>query len=303
MTQPPEAGPRPEGGPSVAIVTGASSGLGLAATAALVRDGATVIMACRNQVKGEQALATCTGSGQAVVAELDAARPESVEAFSRWFIDRYDRLDLLINNAGVMAPPPALTADGVELQWATNHLGHFALTGLLLDRLVNTEASRVVAVSSLAAAGGRIHGYDPTSLDGYRRLAAYANSKLANLVFALELDRRLRRGGFATRAVAAHPGVTHTNLAAGIDGGLRSRAVLALSRFTTQSVTQGVQPILRAATDPAVEGAQYFGPSGWRQYRGSAVLIPVPPSATDPTQGPALWDQSVTLSGVDYLRP
>jgi NAD(P)-dependent dehydrogenase (short-subunit alcohol dehydrogenase family) len=251
------------------------------------------------------------------VAELDLADPASVEAFSHWFVEGHDQLDRLINNAGVMAPPPTLNAAGIEMQWATNHLGHFALTGRLLKPLLATAGSRVVAVSSLAAAGGRILGYDPTSLVGYRRVAAYANSKLANLVFALELDRRLRATdssssgptggpsggptGPSTMAVAAHPGVTHTNLASSIDGGIRSRAVLGLSRLTTQSVAQGVLPILRAANDPTVEGGRYYGPSGWRQYRGAAVEIPLPASAVDPALGPELWTQSVSLSGVDYL--
>jgi NAD(P)-dependent dehydrogenase (short-subunit alcohol dehydrogenase family) len=285
----------------IVVVTGASSGLGLAAAGALTLAGATVVLACRNLDKGEQARRALGAPERTVVAPLDLAQPASIAAFGLWFAGRYGRLDLLVNNAGVMATPAALTADGIELQWATNHLGHFTLTGRLLEPLLATERSRVVTVSSLAASSGRLSGYDPTTLDGYRRLEAYARSKLANLVFTAELDRRLRARAATTIAVAAHPGITHTNLATSFGSPLAGRAVRAISRFAAQPVTVGVLPILRAATDPCVEGGEYYGPAGRSQRRGRPVRVAIPPGATDPGAGELLWRQSASLAGFDYL--
>ncbi len=300
----------------VAVVTGASNGLGLVTARALVAAGAVVVMACRDQGRGERAAAMCSSGaddaagplgGRAEVGEIDLARPASVEAFARWFTERYSRLDLLVNNAGVMAAPPTLTPEGVELHWATNHLGPFALVGQLLDVLTVSPGSRVVAVSSVAAGDGRLAGYDPTSLAGYRWWPAYAASKLADLVFARELDRRLRAAGLPVSSLAAHPGVTHTNLVStrfaggGALAGATRRVALAGSRLVLAPAAQGAQPILRAATDPDADGGSYWGPSGFRQYRGRPIRVGVPPSAADPALGPMLWAESVRLSGVDYL--
>ena len=284
------------------IVTGASSGLGLATTDALTWRGATTIMAVRNADKGERVRSALRQPSRAIVMELDVANRESVADFSTQFRQRFERLDLLINNAGVMATPAALTSDGVELQWATNHLGHFALTGLLLDRLLATENSRIVAVASLAAENGQLDGYDPTTLDGYRRVGAYANSKLANLMFAIDLDRRLRKAGASTIALAAHPGVTHTNLVANIAVPGVQQILKMLSRLTTQSVEAGAGPIIGAATDPEASGGQYWGPSGRGQFRGRATVVPVPQVTTDAAVAERLWQQSVELSGVEYLQ-
>lgn len=287
----------------VIIVTGASSGLGLAATANLVSRGATVVMAVRNTDKGERQRRGLQEPDRAVVLTLDLAQPPSVKAFSRAVIERFDRLDGLLNNAGIMAPPPTLTPEGIELQWATNHLGHFALTGLLLGLLTATPDSRVVAVSSLAAVNGDLDGYEPTNLDRYRRFQAYANSKLANLLFALELDRRLTRTSTpaSTRALAAHPGVTHTNLVSNIRVPGVQQGLKLLSRLTTQSAAQGAEPLVRAIADPAAVGGQYWGPSGRKQYRGGPTPVPVPESADDPEAAARLWRQSIDLSGVSYL--
>ncbi|MEZ5411551.1 MAG: SDR family NAD(P)-dependent oxidoreductase [Acidimicrobiales bacterium] len=296
------------------VVTGASNGLGLVTARALVAAGATVVLACRDPARGERAAQTCLGppdaglgGGRAEVGVVDVARPASVEAFARWFNERHDRLDLLVNNAGVMAAPPTLTPEGIELHWATNHLGPFALVGRLLDGLAAAPGSRVVAVSSVAAGDGRLTGRNPTSLDGYRWWPAYAASKLANLVFARELDRRLRAAGLPVASLAAHPGVTHTNLVstrfagAGRLNTAARRVALAGSRLVLAPAEAGAQPILRAATDPEAVGGSYWGPSGFRQYRGRAVSVEPPPSATDPGLGPALWAESVRLTGVDYL--
>ncbi len=241
------------------------------------------------------------------MGEIDLARPDSVAAFAHWFAERHGRLDLLVNNAGVMAAPPTLTPDGIELHWATNHLGPFALVGHLVDVLAASPGSRVVAVSSVAAGDGRLTGYDPTSLAGYRWWPAYAASKLANLVYARELDRRLRDTGLPVTSVAAHPGVTHTNIVStrfaggGPLNAVGRRVALAGSRLVLAPASGGAQPILRAATDPDAVGGSYWGPSGFRQYSGRPVRVEPPPSASDPALEPALWADSARLSGVDYL--
>jgi NAD(P)-dependent dehydrogenase (short-subunit alcohol dehydrogenase family) len=282
-------------------VTGANSGLGLAAVDALAAAGATVIMACRHQGRAEEARARLTGAGAVSTGSLDLADPDSIADFCSWFTGRHDQLDLLINNAGVMATPANLTSEGIELQWATNHLGHFALTGQLLDRLLATAGSRVVNVSSLAANSGQLSDHDPTTLTGYRPFQAYANSKLANLVFTVELDRRLRARSASTMAVAAHPGVTHTDLVRSMSPVMVARAGHLYTRLFGQRVGQGVAPTLRAAADPGAEGGRWFGPSGRRQHRGDPVEVALPAAAIDPGTGERLWQQSVELSGVSYL--
>ncbi len=270
-------------------------------------------MACRNRTKAERARAGLRRPSGAAVGQLDLADLQSVRHFAEWFGQHHQRLDLLINNAGVMTPPATLSADGVELQWATNHLGHYALTLLLVGKLLQTPSSRVVNVSSLAATGGNIDDGDPTTLDGYRRFGAYANSKLANLVFTVELDRRFERltadrsAGSGPRsgptAVAAHPGITHTNLVSGLGIAMLGPPLRLLSRFLTQPVEQGVAPILRAATDRTIAGGRYVGPAGDRQRRGPAVEVPLPAGVSDPDRGRRLWEQSAELSSIDWLGP
>jgi NAD(P)-dependent dehydrogenase (short-subunit alcohol dehydrogenase family) len=218
----------------------------------------------------------------------------------------------LINNAGIMATPPQLTPGGVELQFATNHLGHFALTGRLIGRLLATPGSRIVSVSSLAARSGSLADHDPTSLDGYERFGVYGATKLANQVFTAELDRRLRRVAArsgpgraapesAPIAVAAHPGLSATNLQQGFAlGGLRQFAVDVVARIATQPASIGALPTLRAATDPDVSGGDYFGPSLPGQYYGPPRKMRLLPTATDLETGRRLWEQSIALSGVTF---
>ena len=285
----------------VAVVTGANSGLGLETGRRLLAEGVTVVMACRSLDKGRQAAASL--SGETVVAELDLASMDSVRSFASWFNDEYDRLDLLINNAGVMMPPAALTEMGAELQWTTNHLGHFALTGLLLSTLAATGGSRVVNVSSLAANDGDLTTFDPTSIDDYNRSTYYANSKLANQVFTVEFNRRhVADGGGDPIAVAAHPGISATNLtnSFGLPGPL-SAALRLVGKVVLQGADAGALPTLRAATDPDVAANDYFGPDGRRQVRGKAAKVPLLRQASDEEIGRRLWDQSVELTGVDYL--
>lgn len=293
----------------VVVVTGANSGIGLETTRALADAGALVVMACRDPRRGEAARERLVArisarqgdpSDRLVVSELDLADPTSVEAFAERFRADYEQLDLLINNAGVMAVPPELTAEGIERQWATNHLGHFALTGRLLAAF-NPEGSRVVSVSSLAAAGGDSDSPIRTDLDGYSRFAVYSDTKLANQIFAVELNHRLAAAGHTTISVAAHPGVSHTNLGAGTAIPVATRLLLLASRVATQPAVNGALPILRAATDEGVEGGQYYGPSGRRQHRGAPKQIPLVAGAAARPLGRRLWEQSMELSGVCYL--
>lgn len=288
------------------IITGANSGIGFVLSRAFATQGADVVMACRNTSKGEAARAVVAGELQPrlTVQELDLAVPTSIERFASHMFDQSDAVDLLINNAGIMGPAPTLTDQGVELQWATNHLGPFALTGLLLPLLAETEGSRIVTVSSLAANGGNIIDHDPLSLDSYSRFGTYQATKLANQVFAVELHRRLHRAGSSTISVVAHPGVTHTNLAKSI--GLPvpgfEWAALKVSGAVAQSPIEGAGPILRAATDPSVEGGQYYGPGGRKQRRGAPKQILLSPGAANATVARNLWDQSMDLTGVRYLE-
>ncbi len=293
----------------VAVITGANSGIGLETTRALANAGALVVMACRDRARGETArdrlseqLSDSDGApaDRLKVAQLDLADPGSIAAFADRFAGEHQQLDLLINNAGVMAVPPKLTAEGVERQWATNHLGHFALTGRLLPMLNPTDA-RVVSVSSLAAAGGDPDNPIRTDLDGYSRFAVYSDTKLANQVFAVELNHRLAASGSTAISVVAHPGVSHTNLGAGTAIPVATRLLMLASRVATQSAANGALPILRAATDESVEGGQYYGPAGRRQHRGHPRQIPLVAGAAARPLGRRLWEQSMELSGVRYL--
>ncbi len=287
-----------------AIVTGANSGLGFETSRVLVEHGATVVMACRNEDRGREAArrargslpVTCTGASRLDLADLD-----SVRAFAERFVAEHDTLDLLINNAGVMAPPHReVTKQGFELQFGTNHLGHFALTGLLLPVLLRTPGSRVVTVSSFAHEPGTID-FDDLQLErGYTPYRAYSQSKLANLLFMLELDRRLRRAGAETISVGAHPGFASTNLqAAGPFIGAKpisSWLILAGVRIFGQSAAHGAEPQLYAATAPGLEGGEYFGPK--YRMRGAVVPSEMAPLARDESVAGRLWDVSSELTGV-----
>ncbi len=292
----------------VAVVTGANSGIGLETTRELALAGASVIMASRSLDRGQaakQQLVDEAGStGRTIddhavtVLELDLGLPESRRRFADEVIAA-GTIDLLINNAGVMACPPALGVEGVERQWTTNHLGHFALTGMLLPSL--NDGGRVVSVSSLAAEGGDLSGPIPTDLDDYSRFGVYSDTKLANQVFAVELNHRLAAAGSRSISVAAHPGISHTNLGAGIAVPIVTGMLKGLSRLLTQSAADGALPILRAATDPAVEGGQYYGPAGRKQHRGPPKQLPLVNGASRRSLGRKLWDESMDLTDMRYL--
>ncbi len=288
-----------------AVITGANSGLGLQTAVALARKGAAVVLACRDGQRGrdaEQKVRSLTGSDQVEMRLLDLASLDSVRAFAAGISGP---VHLLVNNAGVMATPRARTADGFELQFGTNHLGHFALTGLLLQNLHDAGRARVVTISSLAHKRGHIDFDDLQSERGYRRWGAYGQSKIANLYFMVELDRRARAAGWDLTSVAAHPGMANTNLVAG----MQTPAVLdllgAFAKLLSQSDAAGALPGLYAATAPDVRGGDYYGPSGPGETRGAPRLVAPAPRVLDRDIAVRLWNRSVELTGVDYsaLQP
>ncbi len=292
----------------IAIVTGSNSGLGLETARALAGCGAHVVLACRDTEKArgaEQEIARAAGRANAVsTLPLDLASLASVRAFVESFRARHDSLDLLVLNAGVMAIPERRTADGFEMQLGTNHLGHFALGGLLLDRLLATPGSRVVSVSSSAHRIGRI---DFDDLQGERRYGpwrAYGQSKLANLLYTFELQRRLARSGAQTIAVAAHPGYAATQLQ---ERGPRERNATVMTRLVAignrvlaQSAAMGALPTLYAATAPDVRGGDYFGPSRWFELWGPPQRVGSTARAQDEQVARQLWEVSEELTGVRY---
>jgi NAD(P)-dependent dehydrogenase (short-subunit alcohol dehydrogenase family) len=285
----------------IAVVTGANSGIGLAAARELARNGARVIMACRDTAKGAAAAESIRATiphADVEVAALDLASLASVRAYAEGYVG--DRLDLLINNAGVMAAPYRKTADGFELQLGTNHLGHFALTGLLLDRLLATPEARVVSVSSTAHRAGRIKFDDLQSERSYGRWRAYGQSKLANLLFAFEFDRRLRAAGKELRSIAAHPGYAATNLQFAATPSRVERVVsVVLNSVYAQSADLGALPTLYAATAD-VPGGSYVGPDGFMEGRGHPKLVGATRAAKDADAGRRLWTTSEELTGVQF---
>jgi len=281
-----------------AIVTGANGGLGLIAARELARKGASVVLACRNMQKGELALAEVRAAGgDAELASLDLGNLASVREFAA---SQERPLDLLVNNAGVMAPPRSQTADGFELQLGTNHLGHFALTGLLLERLKAGEAPRVVSLPSNGHRIGKINFDDLQSERRYRRWRAYGQSKLANLLFMRELDRRARAAGLPLVSVAAHPGYSATNLQFAAPP-LADRIVMrVLNLVVAQSADAGALSPLYAATMPDLPGGSYVGPDGPGEWRGSPHLVGMSKRAQDPETARRLWEVSESLTGVRY---
>lgn len=281
----------------VAIVTGANTGLGFETARALAARGAQVVLAVRDVEKGERAAARIDGEG--TVQALDLTSLDSVRSAAAELRAAHPRIDLLINNAGVMYPPRKTTADGFELQFGTNHLGHFALTGLLLDRLLPTPGSRVVTVSSTGhRIQAAIHFDDLHWERSYSRVGAYGQSKLANLMFTYELQRRLSPLG-TTIAAAAHPGVSNTELLRNSPAVFRA-PINWLAPLLTQKPEMGALPTLRAATDPAVTGGQYYGPGGRGEVRGHPKLVTSSPDSYDQATQQHLWTVSEELTGVTF---
>ncbi|MEW1866754.1 SDR family NAD(P)-dependent oxidoreductase [Streptomyces caelestis] len=281
----------------VAVVTGANTGLGFETARMLAARGATVVLAVRDVEKGRRAAARI--AGDVTVQALDLASLESIRSAAADLRAVHPRIDLLINNAGVMHTPRRTTADGFELQFGTNHLGHFALTGLLLDRLLPVPGSRVVTVSSTGhRIRAAIHFDDLQWERSYSRVAAYGQAKLANLMFTYELQRRLAPHG-TTIAVAAHPGVSNTELARNLPAPLRT-PVTWLAPLLAQKPEMGALPTLRAATDPAVVGGQYYGPGNRSETRGHPKLVTSSPDSHDQAVQQRLWTVSEELTGVTF---
>ena len=287
------------------IVTGANSGIGLAATAQLMAHGAAVTMAVRDELKGRAAAALVEdgGSGSIEVAWLDLADLASVRQFAAtWREAHPEGLDVLVNNAGVMAIPRRESADGFELQLATNHLGHFALTGLLVGAL--RPDGRVVTVSSSMHRMGRIDFDDLQGATRYRKWGAYGQSKLANVLFALELHRRAEAADVQLRSIAVHPGYADTNLQAvgpRMSGHRLEATVMGwANRLFGQSAEAGAWPTLRAATDPDLPSGTFVGPTGLRGARGAPGLETPSDAARDPETARGLWEVSTELTGVEY---
>ena len=285
----------------VVIVTGANSGLGLEIARVLATNGARVLMACRNEEKAERAATTLRDSaprGELDVRTLDLADLESVRALAADVLRTEGRLDLLVNNAGLMATDESRTADGFEMQLGVNHLGHFALTAKLMPLLLTTPGSRVVTMSSMGHRMGRMR-FDDLMFERnrYYRWPAYFQSKLANLMFTAELQRRLAAAGASTVALAAHPGATSTDLG-GEGTGITNRLMAPLFPIAGQPVEGGALPMLRAATDPAARGGEYYGP----RWLMSGRPVPETPSrrARRPADAAKLWAASEELTQTTF---
>ncbi|WP_158786974.1 oxidoreductase [Granulicella sp. L46] len=289
-----------------ALITGANSGIGYQAALELARHGAHVLLGCRNEAKGRAALERLLREAPGASAEvvpLDMASLASIRAFAASFIGRGIALDLLINNAGVMAlPKRELTEDGFERQFGTNHLGHFALTGLLLPALLAAPAPRVVTVASLAHRTGKIDFDNLQRERGYEGWDAYNASKLANILFAKELDRRARAAHSRLLSLAVHPGVSTTSIFENGPGTTNLKAIMVklLAPVMMQNDEAGALPTLYAATSPDAKGGEYIGPDGFGELKGAPVVVQPRPQALDVAVGERLWTVSEDLTGVHY---
>jgi NAD(P)-dependent dehydrogenase (short-subunit alcohol dehydrogenase family) len=300
----------------LAVVTGANSGLGFGLTTRLAAAGADVVMAIRNQAKGEAAIEQIRQTvpdAKLTIKRLDLASLASVKALGDELNAEGRPIDILIDNAGIMQPPQReTTEDGFELQFGSNHLGHFALTGHLLPLLRAAEAARVTSLSSLAARLGGINFDDINWEKRYNPTAAYNQSKSATLMFALELDRRSREAGWGIVSNAAHPGLTSTNLQlSGPSHGMDNPSLLerfyrltrVVTPFAWQSIDKGILPALFAATSPQAEGGGYYGPRGIGEVTGATARARIPDRAKNPADLKRLWDISEQLTGVVYPKP
>ena len=289
-----------------ALITGANSGIGYRAALELARHGAHVLLGCRNYEKGQAALDRLlreTPGASAELVELDMASLASIRGFAAAFAARGIALDLLINNAGVMAlPKRELTADGFERQFGTNHLGHFALTGLLMPQLLAAPAPRVVTVASLAHRNGKIDFNNLQSERSYKPWDAYGESKLANILFANELNRLAVAAHSKLLSIPVHPGVSVTNILANGPGsnGPKAMVLKLLAPVIMQPDAAGALPTLYAATSPEARGGEYIGPDGLMEMKGSPVVVKPKPHALDQAVGQRLWTVSEELTGVMY---
>jgi NAD(P)-dependent dehydrogenase (short-subunit alcohol dehydrogenase family) len=291
------------------VVTGASSGIGFETARVLAHRGFTVVLACRSAERGRAAadrIRAHSPSADLHVVRLDLASLASVRAAVAEVRAAHAHVDLLVDNAGVMDVPYGRTEDGFELTFGTNHLGHFAFTGLLLDRLLATVGSRVVTVSSVAHRRGAIHFDDLQFEHDYDAGDAYAQSKLANLLFTYELQARLEASGGPTIALAAHPGIARTALTrtgSAVERAFMSPRLRLLTFWVMQSAEEGAKPTLRAALEPAARGGEYYGPNGRWQYTGEPVRVESSERSHDAGDRRRLWEVSEELTGVRYDLP
>lgn len=279
------------------IVTGANSGIGLETARVLAARGAHVVLACRSAERAQEAIDAIKAKHADAKVEhgaLDLGDLASVSAFAEHHRKTHGKLDVLINNAGVMVPPFGKTKDGFELQFGINHLGHFALTAQLIDLVLAADNGRVVNVSSIAHRNGTINFDDLGWDNGYKKIPAYGQSKLANLLFTYELQRRLDAAGHDTRVLAAHPGWASTNL--------QRTSLLArmLNPFFAQDALGGALPTLRAATDVDAAPGTYWGPSGFQQIRGAPKRVESNKRSHDEAVAKRLWDVSQTLTKTEF---
>lgn len=287
----------------VFIVTGANSGIGYETSLVLAEKGSVVLMACRNPEGAQRAFEAIKSefpNATAEVMQLDLASLSSIKAFATMFKSKYDRLDVLINNGGIMGSVRSVTQDGFEAQFGINHLGHFALTGLLLDVLLSTPSSRIVTVGSRMHADGNMDWDDIMSEQSYERWRAYRQSKLANMLFAFGLGRKLQAVGSETRSIAVHPGVSATNWAQNNFDGLMAFLLGKMSNAFYQSPAMGALPSLRAALDVDAKSGSYYGPE--QDKNGYPVEVQASDAAYDQADANRLWEMSEKLTGVKYTQ-
>ncbi len=287
----------------IIIVTGGNSGLGYESVKAFAMKGAEVVMASRSLEKGEDAKAAILKNvpdGKIKVMQLDLGDLESVKNFASAFKAGYKKLNVLLNNAGIMMTPYFTTKDGFEGQLGTNHLGHFALTGLMMDVILKTQGARIVNVSSGAHKSGEM---DFSNLQfengiGYKPMKAYGRSKLSNLLFTYELQRKLEAAKKDSIAAAAHPGVAMTNLARHLEGKFLYKILTPLFKMMAQDQAMGALPQIRASVDPDVKGSEYYGPDGKKEYKGYPVVVPSNEASHNLEDAAKLWEESERLTGV-----
>ena len=286
----------------LALVTGSNIGLGFETAMALASKDCDLVLACRNMEKADAAKAAILAKypkTKIACMQLDLGSLKSVRAFAMAFTERYSKIDLLINNAGIMMPPFSLSEDGFESQLAANYLGHFALTGLLLPLIVNTPSSRIVSLSSMAHRWGGVRFDDPNFKKGYNKREAYGQSKLACLMFSYELQRRLAKLGHNTISVAAHPGVAYTNLSQHLPAVVNIFSPLMAVFFN--NATDGALPTLYAALGNDIQGGDYCGPKDMRQMRGAPIKVGSNRASRDESAAAKLWTMSETMTGVTFL--
>ena len=285
------------------VITGASSGIGLETAIAMAEKNATLVLAVRNMEKGKEALSKVKAIKSSVRAELmklDLADLDSVRTFAAAYTQKYPTLDILVNNAGIMNTPYRLTTDGFESQFGSNHLGHFALTGLLLPHLISTPASRIVTLSSIAAHNASIDFKNLDGAKGYNSWRFYGQSKLANMLFARELNNQLTKGGLSTVSVVCHPGFSNTNLMSFGSGKRANPLMRLLTYLGTQPANMGALPTLYSATSPLIKGGEYIGPDGRGGRKGHPKSDSIINKLYDVDVSRRLWEVSEQLTGVTF---